>query len=173
MILVHGKTEYTRIYAGEGWSLMSNYVITRSDEYLAHHGIKGQKWGQRRYQNSDGSLTAEGRKHYGVAEGGSGSMSRKFNREVKKLNKLRDRADFDVQRQNAARYDRRARTGLKIAGAGAAIAGAGAAAEYGGGNVSLVGNNEDRRQKRYFRFHSTIAFSASEAYNARLQKGQP
>lgn len=29
--------------------------------YLAHHGIKGQKWGVRRYQNKDGSLTAEGR----------------------------------------------------------------------------------------------------------------
>lgn len=32
--------------------------------YLAHHGIKGQKWGVRRYQNSDGTLTEEGRKRY-------------------------------------------------------------------------------------------------------------
>lgn len=30
--------------------------------YLAHHGIKGQKWGVRRYQNKDGTLTAEGKK---------------------------------------------------------------------------------------------------------------
>ena len=30
--------------------------------YLMHHGIKGQKWGVRRYQNPDGSLTDEGRK---------------------------------------------------------------------------------------------------------------
>lgn len=29
-----------------------------------HHGILGQKWGVRRYQNSDGSLTEEGRKRY-------------------------------------------------------------------------------------------------------------
>lgn len=32
--------------------------------YLVHHGIQGQKWGVRRYQNEDGSLTEEGRKRY-------------------------------------------------------------------------------------------------------------
>lgn len=34
--------------------------------YLAHHGVKGQKWGVRRYQNADGSYTAAGRERYGV-----------------------------------------------------------------------------------------------------------
>lgn len=34
--------------------------------YLAHHGILGQKWGVRRYQNPDGTLTAEGREHLGL-----------------------------------------------------------------------------------------------------------
>lgn len=32
---------------------------------LYHHGIKGQKWGIRRYQNEDGSLTPAGKKRYG------------------------------------------------------------------------------------------------------------
>lgn len=32
-----------------------------SDDYLEHHGIKGQKWGIRRFQNSDGTLTEEGK----------------------------------------------------------------------------------------------------------------
>lgn len=32
--------------------------------YLAHHGVLGQKWGVRRYQNPDGSLTEEGIYHY-------------------------------------------------------------------------------------------------------------
>lgn len=33
-------------------------------EIIYHHGIKGQKWGIRRYQNSDGSLTPAGKKRY-------------------------------------------------------------------------------------------------------------
>lgn len=33
---------------------------------LAHHGIKGQKWGVRRFQNTDGSLTAAGKQRYGT-----------------------------------------------------------------------------------------------------------
>lgn len=32
------------------------------DNTLYHHGIKGQKWGVRRYQNKDGSLTSAGKK---------------------------------------------------------------------------------------------------------------
>ena len=35
------------------------------DNYLSHHGVLGQKWGIRRYQNPDGTLTAEGRKRLG------------------------------------------------------------------------------------------------------------
>ena len=35
---------------------------------LNHHGIKGQKWGRRRYQNQDGSLTPAGKQRYGDGE---------------------------------------------------------------------------------------------------------
>ncbi len=33
--------------------------------YLVHHGIKGQRWGVRRFQDSNGTLTTLGKKRYG------------------------------------------------------------------------------------------------------------
>lgn len=42
----------------------ATYRVVRSDE-LYHHGIKGQRWGVRRYQNPDGTLTAKGKARYG------------------------------------------------------------------------------------------------------------
>ena len=43
---------------------MKEYYIKIDDEYLEHHGVKGQKWGIRRYQNEDGTFTDEGKKRY-------------------------------------------------------------------------------------------------------------
>lgn len=43
-----------------------------SSSSLAHHGIKDQKWGLRRFQNPDGSLTPAGRERYGVGQGRDG-----------------------------------------------------------------------------------------------------
>ena len=44
---------------------MYGYITNNGELY--HHGVKGQKWGIRRYQNADGTLTAEGRKRYGFS----------------------------------------------------------------------------------------------------------
>lgn len=43
---------------------MATFYILRSEEDLAHHGIKGMKWGIRRYQNEDGTLTDSGKRRY-------------------------------------------------------------------------------------------------------------
>lgn len=65
---------------------MGNYysgMINNENGYgeLRHHGILGMKWGVRRYQNKDGSLTPEGRSRYGYAQDeGSKEVSKKFQR---------------------------------------------------------------------------------------------
>lgn len=55
------------------------------NDALMHYGIKGQKWGVRRFQNEDGSLTALGRYRYGLLYGQTKSEYQK--REVPKLSK--------------------------------------------------------------------------------------
>lgn len=44
---------------------------TWEENYLAHYGIKGQKWGVRRFQNPDGSLTEEGKRRYNLVQNAS------------------------------------------------------------------------------------------------------
>lgn len=61
--------------------------------YLSHHGIKGMKWGIRRYQTESGSLTAEGRKRYGLyghkMEGTLKDRLKAYKTQAKQVNRLR------------------------------------------------------------------------------------
>lgn len=45
------------------------YNTTQYNPVLCHHGILGMKWGIRRYQNKDGTLTAAGKKRYPTRDG--------------------------------------------------------------------------------------------------------
>jgi len=61
------------------------YAIVMNDgSYIEHHGILGQKWGIRRYQNEDGSLTELGKKRYAK---GMQEMTRKAAGKVARLRK--------------------------------------------------------------------------------------
>lgn len=47
------------------------------DYVLVHHGIKGMRWGVRRFQNANGNLTAAGRKRYSTSDEGERAPKRK------------------------------------------------------------------------------------------------
>ena len=47
-------------------------------KYLKHSGIKGQRWGVRRYQNEDGTLTAAGKARYGPGGPDEGRLERDY-----------------------------------------------------------------------------------------------
>lgn len=59
-----------------------DYKIISENE-LAHYGVRGQKWGVRRFQNPDGTLTAEGKARYSTDK----EMKRAARKEVKSDNK--------------------------------------------------------------------------------------
>lgn len=60
-----------------------NYIITSDGSFmneaeLYHWGIKGMKWGVRRYQNADGSLTAAGRRRYTNPDGSLNDKGKEY-----------------------------------------------------------------------------------------------
>ena len=76
-----------------GWT----YIPGMPEEELYHHGILGQRWGRRRYQNPDGSYTQAGRARYGIF----GGRKRKISKDAKLRAKERTRVKNEEARREA------------------------------------------------------------------------
>ena len=55
------------------------------NDELCHHGILGMKWGVRRYQNKDGSLTSAGKKRHQLNFNENDRIGEKKETEVKRI----------------------------------------------------------------------------------------
>ena len=83
----------------------------KTDE-LYHHGVLGMKWGVRRYQNKDGSLTARGKKRRQMsADAAEVSKLKKkrvyemSNEEIRKVNN-RSKLENELKRNNIKSFGR-------------------------------------------------------------------
>ena len=129
------------------------YRVTYSNE-LYHYGVKGQKWGIRRYQNPNGTLTEEGKIRYGVDP-----KTGKLSAEGKKLLEQ----DIDDQRKRKVNIFGSLGIGVSIASAIAAGMGlaegiistnmaigtiSSAAVNAGVSAVTLLLNNKQKESKQ-------------------------
>lgn len=94
--------------------MFSNYILTSNGRFISqnelyHWGIKGMKWGVRRFQNEDGSLTTAGKKRYGDESTGSDKKTSSNNgSKTPRKGLIARRKDSLMQKYIAKGYDQTA-----------------------------------------------------------------
>lgn len=111
---------------------------------LYHWGIKGMKWGVRRYQNKDGTLTSEGKKHYSQDhEDYTRVHTKKSVREMSdsELNARINRLQKEQQYERLTASPSKLRKAIKIAGTTATALGTVMTLYNNGSNAMKLGKS--------------------------------
>jgi len=124
--------------------------VGQYDVYLAHHGVKGQRWGVRRYQNKDGSYTNAGKKRYQ-------DMSPSEKREYTRKRNLRNQ---------------RIKTGLLVGGTVALLAASIYAANKAGSGYNGSSYNSDYYRQARERWERANQYSRSYEEASRKARQQ-
>lgn len=83
--------------------IITNNGLRPIAPYLAHHGIKGQEWYHRRYQNYDGSYTEAGRLRYGIGKSRTLKNNVQRRKSAEKMIKYSNKANKLQKKANTAR----------------------------------------------------------------------
>lgn len=144
---------------------MDNYY---SSYYLAHHGIKGMKWGIRRYQNEDGTLTDAGKARYSGGDELTKRDEKRFRtgKSAKSLSKALNRMDqeyaesYGRKREHEAQMNKYANKAVSRA-----------AKKYG--NDTEAVKNDKKYQKNLYKAADQAALAAKEIKRMeRIEKEQ-
>lgn len=76
------------------------YIVHRSENSMTHHGIKGMKWGVRRYQNKDGSLTTAGKVRYESKIGNANGDSKILYISFKNMDKINASSKYKTDEES-------------------------------------------------------------------------
>ena len=118
--------------------------MTVHNDELYHWGVKGMKWGVRRYQNRDGTLTAEGKRRYiSDHEDYTRAHTKKSVREMSdsELNARINRLQKEQQYARLTESPNKLQKAIKIAGATATALGTVATLYNNGSTVMKIGKN--------------------------------
>lgn len=140
---------------------------------LYHHGIKGQKWGVRRYQNEDGTLTSAGKRRLAKQQYKEmGRDKRKFQEEEYK--RLYEKEDLEGERQKIFAFGKKHKLDLDDGGGGDEKAGAkymNMWDKWESHHESIKNAAAQKASKRLIEKYGQESFDAMKDREARISKG--
>lgn len=135
---------------------------------LQHYGIKGQKWGERHYQNPDGSLTPAGRERYGhkMTKDDKKALRKEIKTENKKAFELGKEATLysraaEISNKKAVKYSKQ---GLKAYSKDPTVQ------KQSTKNKMLMGKSSVETTARLKKLAEDKAKEAKEHYNSLVEK---